>query len=86
MRPWPITLALLTITGCAEDIAVPDGYPSGDYGTDIGDVFGYFAGQAYAVEPGNTALASQSDFASLDMLDVQSRGPSHVLMHLAAMW
>ncbi|MCA9622408.1 MAG: hypothetical protein KC731_25470 [Myxococcales bacterium] len=80
-------LAASSLLGCngAETPLAP-GYPPRPHGTEEGDVFGYFEGDGYRAEEGSRALASEGSFSSLDMLDVKNTGPSHVLLHLAAMW
>ncbi|MEQ9321411.1 MAG: hypothetical protein RIF41_19765 [Polyangiaceae bacterium] len=86
MARLPLLLVLLSSTGCSDAVPVPDGYPPRPHGTEVGDVFGYFTAMGYRAEPGATALASSAAFEPVDMLDVKESGPSHVLMHLAAMW
>ncbi|MEM9692704.1 MAG: hypothetical protein AAGA56_09175 [Myxococcota bacterium] len=81
-----VGLGLLVSCGGDDDVAVPADYPSGPYGTEVGEVFTYFEAEAFRVDEGQTDLANTGSLEPLTMLDVKNAGPSHVLLHLAAMW
>jgi hypothetical protein len=80
-----IMLASLA-SACASERALPDGYPPRPHGTEVGDVFGYFPAMGYLGPEGQAELVSGQPYEAVTMLDVKNAGPSHVLMHLAAMW
>jgi hypothetical protein len=71
--------------GGAGQGAGPTSYPEPPYGTNVGEVFAFVDFEGY-MNPAAMGLASMQSFYPASMADNQSSGPTHVLMHLAAMW